>query len=105
MFLAAGSTAGDNGYGQRVSEFAQGLVGIAVLRAIVVHRGEENFSGSTFLSFLSPFKESTLSTFTTTFQIAEPPVFIQSGVNGHHTYLRAKARGDFIDQFRTTQCG
>ena len=56
MLLAASTTAGDDGYGERIGQFPKGLVGIAVLCTVVVHARKENLAGTALLSLTSPLE-------------------------------------------------
>ena len=105
MLLTACTTAGDDGDGEVVGQLAQCLVGIALFHTVVVHRGEEYLTGTALLSLMSPLEESTLGTLTTTFQVTMPAVFIQTGVDGTDTHLRAETTGDLADQFRSADGG
>ena len=71
----------------------------------MVHRREEYLSGSTILCLTGPLKESALRPLTTALQITVPAVFVQPGVDGTDTHLRAEAGGDLVDQFRPADGG
>ena len=87
MLLAPGSAAGDDGDREVVGQFTQGLVGVAVLRTVVIHRGEEDLAGTTLLSLVGPFKQASFRALATAFQITVPTVFVKTGINGADTDL------------------
>ena len=105
MLLASGTAAGDDGDGEIVGELAQGFVGIAVLRAVVVHGGEEYLTGTTLLGFVGPFEESTFRTFAPSLEITVPAVGVETGINGADTNLRTETTRDLVDEFGTTDGG
>ena len=100
VLLASGTATGDDGYRQVVGQLAQSLVGIAVLRAVVVHRREEYLAGTALLCLLRPFEEPALRTLTTALQVAMPAVLVEAGVDGYHTDLRTEPVGDLVDKLR-----
>ena len=85
MLLLTSSSAGDNGYIQVVGQSCQCFVGIALLHTVVIHTGKQNFSRTTFLGFMGPFKESAFHTLPAAFHIAVPAVGIEAGVDGTDT--------------------
>ena len=100
VLLTACTATGDDGDGEVVGEFAQGLVGIAFLHAVVVHRGEEDFSSATLLSLVGPLEESSLGTFAATLEIAVPAIFVETGIDGADAHLGAETAGNLVDEFR-----
>ena len=105
MLLASGTSAGDDGDGEIVGELAQSLVGIAVLRSVVVHRGEEYLTGTTLLGLVGPFKQTSFRTFAPTLEVAMPAVGVETGINGADTNLRTETTCNLVDEFGTTDGG
>ena len=105
MLLASRTTTGDDGYRQVVGQFAQCLIGIALLHSVMIHRGEEYLACSTFLSLVSPLEETSFGTFTTSLEITVPAILVITGIDGNDTYLGTETRGYLIDKLRITDGG
>jgi len=103
MLLLSCTSAGDDRDGEKAVKTSEGLVGKALLGAIMIHAGEEDLPCPTLLCLTGPLEELTLSTLTSTFDIAVPAIGIVTGVDGADTDLRAILRGYLLDELRTTE--
>ena len=98
MLFPSGASRGNDGDAQRLRQLCQGFVGIAVLHAVVIHRGEQNLSGTTLLHLLCPIEKSEFHTLASALHIAMPPVVVEPCINGTDAHLRAKAAGNLVDE-------
>ena len=87
MLLFSGSSRCDDGDGEYIGKVGEGFVGIAGLHTIVIHTGEENLSGTTFVGFLGPIEQVFVGFYASAIQIAFPSLGRLFGIDGHHTNL------------------
>ena len=72
MLFRPGSSTGDDGYAQVGCQSGQGLVGIALLHSVVIHRREKYFSCSPLLCLVRPLEESPFRALPAALEVAVP---------------------------------
>ena len=99
MLQISCSTTGDdrNAYGLRNGSGEFDVV--AILRAVRVHTGEQNFASSTFVNFLGPGDGIEAHGGATAVRINAPfSGAFALGINGNHNALAAESFGSSIDE-------
>ena len=100
------STRSDDGYAEVGSKARKGGAGIAFARAVVVHRGEENFTSTTLLCLVRPLEEFTLRGLRSAMRTHGPMCLrlidtvgkgLVTRIDCHYDKLRTIARGYLID--------
>ena len=92
---AAGATRGDDRDGELFMQTVECLIGKALLRTVMIHRGKKDLSCTTLLSLMCPFEEHTLRWHAATIQVAAPlTIIFKTCINGTDTLLTAEALGN-----------
>ena len=103
MLHLACSATRNNRYSERVGKCGKCLVGISCLHSVVVHARKENLPGASLFRFFCPTEQFLFCRDASSVKETRPFAILKTGVNGAHTYLRAKAAGNFVDEFRPSQ--
>ena len=106
MFHAPRPTRRYDRNGEALAELRQSLAGETVLGAIVIHGCEKDFTGTSFLSLMSPIKKPFLRVYPPTMDSDDPfSALVLPCVYGHRYELAAKVVGKVGDELRILDGG
>src|SRR5690242_4415547 len=85
-------------------KFSQGIIGKAILGAVMIHAGEKYFTCTSFLSFLRPGKKFFVCWIFAAMGVYGPRVFNFTGINRQDDALRTERFGEFINKLWIAHC-